>query len=77
MPDSSGGQAPGRFGRQGAEAWLHGLLEWHRACDEPMEQQLKDGGWVRAIERRTSGGGIVGIRTDITAVKHAEAALIG
>jgi two-component system, sensor histidine kinase len=40
-----------------------------------MEQQLKDGRWVRAIERRTSDGGIVGIRTDITAVKQTEFAL--
>lgn len=63
------------FGPQGEEAWLRGILEWHRACNEPMEQQLKDGRWVRAIERRTSDGGIVGIRTDITAVKQTEFAL--
>jgi len=63
------------FGPQGAEAWLRGILEWHRACNEPMEQELKDGRWVRAIERRTSDGGIVGIRTDITAVKQTEFAL--
>ncbi len=63
------------FGPEGGEAWLRRLLEWHRACAEPMEQQLKSGRWVRAVERRTSDGGIVGIRTDITAVKQAEAAL--
>jgi PAS domain S-box-containing protein len=63
------------FGPGGGEAWLRRLLEWHRACAEPMEQQLKSGRWVRAVERRTSDGGIVGIRTDITAVKQAEAAL--
>jgi PAS domain S-box-containing protein len=63
------------FGAQGPEAWLQGLLEWHRACGEPMEQQLKDGSWIRAVERRTGAGGIVGIRTDISAVKQAEAAL--
>jgi signal transduction histidine kinase/DNA-binding response OmpR family regulator len=63
------------FGPEGGEAWLRRLLEWHRACGEPMEQQLKSGRWVRAVERRTSDGGIVGIRTDITAVKQAEAAL--
>jgi len=60
------------FGPEGGEAWLSRLLEWHRACGEPMEQQLKSGRWVRAVERRTSNGGIVGIRTDITAVKQAE-----
>jgi PAS domain S-box-containing protein len=63
------------FGPEGGEAWLRRLLEWHRACAEPMEQQLKSGRWVRAVERRTSNGGIVGIRTDITTVKQAETAL--
>ena len=63
------------FGPQGPEAWLQGLLDWHRACGEPMEQQLKDGSWVRAVERRTGAGGIVGIRTDISGVKQAQAAL--
>src|SRR6202035_838745 len=32
--------------------------------------------WIRATERRTTDGGIVGIRTDITAIKNAEAALV-
>jgi PAS domain S-box-containing protein len=63
------------IGPEGSEAWVCRLLEWHRACAEPMEQQLKSGRWVRAVERRTSNGGIVGVRTDITAVKQAEAAL--
>jgi PAS domain S-box-containing protein len=63
------------FGPEGGEAWLKRLMEWHRACAEPMEQQLTDGRWIRAVERRTRNGGIVGIRTDITAVKRAEAAL--
>ena len=63
------------FGPEGGEAWLRTLREWHRACAEPMEQHLKSGRWVRAVERRTRNGGIVGIRTDITAVKQAEAAL--
>ncbi|MGH7037558.1 MAG: PAS-domain containing protein [Stellaceae bacterium] len=63
------------FGSEGAEAWARRVLEWHRACREPMEQQLKDGRWVRAVERRTGDGGIVGTRTDITAAKQAEAAL--
>ncbi|MBV8119404.1 MAG: PAS-domain containing protein [Alphaproteobacteria bacterium] len=64
------------FGPGGAEDWMRQILEWHRACDAPMEQQLTDGRWIRAIERRTRDGGIVGIRTDITATKTAEAALV-
>jgi PAS domain S-box-containing protein len=63
------------FGAQGPETWLKGLLEWHLACGEPMEQQLTEGSWIRAVERRTGAGGIVGIRTDISAVKQAQAAL--
>ena len=62
------------FGPEGGEAWARRTLEWHRACDQPMEMQQRDGRWVRATERRTRDGGIVGIRTDITARKRAEAA---
>jgi len=63
------------IGPEGIDTWMARLLEWHRASGAPMEQQLKDGRWVRAIERRTNDGGIVGIRTDITAVKQTELAL--
>jgi PAS domain S-box-containing protein len=65
-----------QFGPDGREAWLRKIMEWHRACDQPMEQQLTDGRWIRAIERRTRNGGIAGIRTDITGIKAAEAALM-
>jgi PAS domain S-box-containing protein len=64
------------FGPAGATAWFDQIVYWHRACDAPMEQQLTDGRWIRASERRTRDGGIVGIRTDITATKEAEAALM-
>jgi PAS domain S-box-containing protein len=63
-------------GEEGGEAWVRKMLEWHRACDQPREQRFKDGRWARLIERRTRDGGIVGIRTDITAIKTAEAALV-
>jgi PAS fold len=63
------------FGPDGPEAWAQRNLDWHRACDQAIETQLIDGHWVRAVERRTSDGGIVGIRTDITALKNSEAAL--
>ena len=64
------------FGPGGRDAWFREIMEWHRACDQPMEQQLKDGRWVRAVERRTRNGGIAGIRTDVTAIKLAEATLM-
>jgi len=58
------------------EAWVRRMVEWHQACRQPMERQGPDGRWIRQVERRTSDGGIVAIRTDITAVKEAEAALV-
>ncbi|HWB48639.1 MAG TPA: ATP-binding protein [Stellaceae bacterium] len=57
------------------EGWLQRNMAWHRACGAAMERQLQDGTWVRLIERRTTDGGIVGLRTDITETKNAEAAL--
>ena len=57
------------------EGWIRRNMEWHRACDQPMERRMQDGTWVRLVERRTHDGGIVGIRTDITAIKRAEAEL--
>jgi PAS domain S-box-containing protein len=57
------------------EGWIRRNMEWHRACDRAMERELQDGTWVRLSERRTRDGGIVGIRTDITEIKTAEAAL--
>ncbi|MGH7093337.1 MAG: ATP-binding protein, partial [Stellaceae bacterium] len=57
------------------EGWLQRNMAWHRACGPAMDRQLQDGTWVRLIERRTGNGGIVGLRTDITEIKNAEAAL--
>jgi PAS domain S-box-containing protein len=57
------------------DEWVSRTLEWHRATAEPLERQRPDGRWTQLTERRTRDGGIVGIRTDITAVKQAEAAL--
>ncbi|HTZ34565.1 MAG TPA: PAS-domain containing protein [Stellaceae bacterium] len=58
------------------EAWIRRITDWHHAALEPQERQLGDGRWMRLSERRTRDGGIVGIRTDITEIKHAEAALL-
>ncbi len=41
----------------------------------PHERRLPDGRWIRASEHTTSDGGLVGIRTDITALKMTELAL--
>ena len=50
------------------------LTERARALDA-IEFELADGRWVRATDRLTADGSIVGIRTDITELKHRERAL--
>lgn len=48
----------------------------HRNQSGAGEIQLSDGRWVRISDRRTSGGGIVSVRTDITELKRRERALV-
>ena len=47
----------------------------HTECTGPIEQQHIDGSWVQVEEHRTSIGGWVGTRTDITELKQRENAL--
>jgi signal transduction histidine kinase len=54
------------------EAWVAGRLAQHAAIGSESEQQLADGRWVLAHERRTAEGGSVGIRIDITEMKRRE-----
>jgi len=53
------------------EKFVLETVEWHRGNHGSLERLLPDGRWVLITERRTSTGGIVGIRTDITPLKHA------
>ena len=53
------------------DAFLDDMRRWHRGDSPPMERLLPDGRWVLVTERATPGGGTVGIRTDITELKHA------
>jgi PAS domain S-box-containing protein len=58
------------------ETWIRQRVERHRnPTDEPFEQQTTDGKWYRVFERRTTDGGCLGIWTDISALKNAEARL--
>lgn len=66
------GAFPQAEGRE--EEWILERIAQHKAT-ETIEQQLADGRWLNISERRTSDGGIVGVRTDITELKQREFAL--
>jgi len=55
-------------------AWIEGRLAQIRRGEDTIEQAWSDGRWYHLFERRTSEGGIVSIRLDITERKQAEAA---
>jgi PAS domain S-box-containing protein len=57
--------------------YIRERVERHRnPTGEPLVQKLASGRWVRLREQRTRDGGVVGTRTDITALKQREAELI-
>ena len=55
--------------------WVHNRLRLYRTPGEAVEYQLSNGRRMLARDRRTREGGIVGIRSDITAQKQAQEAL--
>jgi PAS domain S-box-containing protein len=60
-------------GRDG-EAWVAERLRQHRMLDgNYIEQHLTSGRWLQVEERRTSDGGTVGIRVDVTEARLREA----
>ncbi|MEQ1902467.1 MAG: histidine kinase dimerization/phospho-acceptor domain-containing protein, partial [Devosia sp.] len=61
---------------QDRESWVENQVVRQREPAGPYELPLSDGRWVRVSDRRTATGAIVGIRTDITELKHREIALI-
>ena len=54
------------------ETWLADRKADHRNPSGPIERRLPDGRWLLVREHPTADGGIVGIGTDITAIKRAE-----
>ena len=68
----------GRYEGSGdAEEARDRILEMHSsATGEPYIRKNESGRWVQSIEHRTSSGGTVGIRTDITNIKKAEEEII-
>lgn len=57
------------------DRWVADRLATHRRADgRPHVQQLSGGRWVQSIRHRTPDGGIVVLRSDITAFKESERA---
>ena len=68
------GQYAAAIGRE--EEWLAERLERHRnPAGAPTEQLLGDGRWLRVMDRPTPDGGRVGLRIDITEIKHQQVEL--
>jgi len=67
------GDYPDAIGRE--EAWLAERLDkLLNPTGERHEQKISDGRWLMIEERRTSDGGVIGLRVDITEMKlQAEA----
>jgi diguanylate cyclase (GGDEF)-like protein/PAS domain S-box-containing protein len=64
------GQYPDACGRE--LEWLRERLAQHAEPQHTHEQQLPGDRWVRIEERRTADGGRIGVRVDITDLKHRE-----
>jgi len=58
-----------------AEAWIERRLARHRDPQGAFDVRYGDGAWARITENRTLEGGIVHVRSDITAQKRSEAEL--
>jgi two-component system, cell cycle sensor histidine kinase PleC len=59
-----------RMPPEALESWIAQRLALHRDGGPPIEVELQDGRWLRIEERRTSDGGAVGVRADITDLKN-------
>ncbi len=65
------GDYPAAAGRE--EAWIRERLELLYKPGKQHEQVLADGRCILIEERQTSDGGVIGLRMDITDLKHREA----
>jgi signal transduction histidine kinase len=61
------GDASGRV-----EEWVRERLAWHRNPEGSITRLYGDGRWIQIIERRTSDGGYIGIRVDVSELKGKE-----
>ena len=70
---AEGGFVADAVGRE--EEWIAERMQRHRNPKSPFELEQTDGRWLLIADRRTADGGYVGIRTEITRLKHQERAL--
>lgn len=54
------------------DKFVEGVVAWHRQAMGSFERLLPDGRWLLVTERKTAGGGTVGIRTDVTELKKVQ-----
>ncbi|WP_454020177.1 PAS-domain containing protein [Azospirillum sp. Marseille-Q6669] len=54
------------------DRWVEREMERHRNPQGPQVLRIGDGRWFKIEERRTSDGGYVGLRTDISELKRRE-----
>jgi PAS domain S-box-containing protein len=69
------GQAASGFigeARDRVEEWVAERMRWHREPQGAITRLYGDGRWIQIIERRTSDGGHIGIRVDVTELKSKE-----
>ncbi|WP_188258794.1 PAS-domain containing protein [Azospirillum tabaci] len=69
------GAAAGHYpdcGPGDVERWVERQMERHRNPQGPRVKRIGDGRWFKIEERRTSDGGYVGLRTDISELKRRE-----
>ncbi|MGC9371209.1 MAG: PAS domain-containing protein, partial [Paracoccaceae bacterium] len=64
------GQLPDACGREGE--WLEKRLKGRRNDRTRLLHRLADGRILRVIERRTRSGGLIGIHSDVTALKDGK-----
>ena len=70
-----GEQLPAEF-LDDTEGWVRARLRQHRVADgTPNVYQTMDGVWLQVSKRRTPDGGVVGVYSDITAMKRTEEAV--
>lgn len=54
------------------QAWIEHRVGLHQNPIEAFDQQVASGRWIRVIDQKLPGGGIVGLRVDVTESKRIE-----